>query len=159
MKQQEVYQNTIPLKLLTEVIEEQLGGVLTGCDKLKQLLPSMQEAVTQAACQCYGAKTSLKKMNDIFAKLSLEDRTERDSILSDGGVIPQGSDMLQVDQQHQLPQHNIAAACQSEIDQVKQANIGSLGARKQPWAYTADKELSLILEKRREKVDATSHTH
>ena len=160
-KQQEAYQNIVPLKLLAEVIEEQVGGALIGCDKLKQLLPSIQEAVTQATCQFSGAKTSLKKMNDIFAKISLEDHTDqRNSMLSDGGAIAQEVDIVtsQFDEQARPYQH-MATAYQSE---VKSSDKGPLGTRKQPWAddsQTSGDELSLILKKRRERVEATSTTH
>ena len=106
LKQQEAYQNIITLKLFTEVIEEQLGGALT------ETVPSMD------LCRKQSLKQLINAM--VLIKISLEDHTERDSMLSDSGVVAQDADILQVDQQPRPPQYNIAAASQSEISQLSE---------------------------------------
>ena len=134
----------------------------------------MQEAVTQTACQLSAAKTSLKKMNDMFAQEAIRaivraqmpsaDHSERESIVSEGGAITHVVDTD--NQQAQLAQHTCMEGHQSETSQVKPIikKQLSVGAKKQPQAAAGDlhssgAELIRILKKRREKVEATSITH
>lgn len=68
-EQQELHQTTfLPLKPLAEVAQDQLQRALTEGNKLKELLPSVQEAVTQTNCHISAVQISLWKMNDMLAQ-------------------------------------------------------------------------------------------
>ena len=68
--------------------QEQLQRALTKSDKVKQLLPSMHEAVIQTTCEISAVQTSLQKMNDIrtnqkkTVQMTPPDHSSRDSIIS-----------------------------------------------------------------------------
>ena len=71
-EQQELHQTTfLPFKPLAEVAQNQLQRAVTEGNKLKELLPSVQEAVTladQINCQILAVQISLGKMNDMLAQ-------------------------------------------------------------------------------------------
>ena len=58
----------MPFKPLAEVAQEQLQRGLAEINKLMTLLPSMQEAITQATGGISGAQASLRKMNDVLGQ-------------------------------------------------------------------------------------------
>ena len=68
-EQQELFQTIIlPFKPLAEVAQDQLKRALTEGNKLKELLPSMQEAVTQTTGQISAVQVSLQKINDMLTE-------------------------------------------------------------------------------------------
>lgn len=70
LKDQQLFNQTafLPFKPLAEVAQEQLQRGLAEINKLMTLLPSMQEAITQATGGISGAQASLKKMNDVLGQ-------------------------------------------------------------------------------------------
>ena len=109
-EQQEINQATfLPFKPLAEVAQEQLQRALTENDKLRKLVPLMQEAVIQATGGISGAQSSLKKMNDMLVKGIAQKKAARtaqlshfesirDSVFSDTGIFvserePEGSEV------------------------------------------------------------------
>lgn len=58
----------LPFKPLAEVTQEQLQKGLAEINKLMSLVPSMQEAITQATGGVSGAQASLKKLNDVVGQ-------------------------------------------------------------------------------------------
>ena len=68
-EQQELHQTTfLPFKPLAEVAQNQLQRALTEGNKLKELLPSVLEAVTQTNCHISAVQISLCKMNDMLVQ-------------------------------------------------------------------------------------------
>ena len=75
-EQQEFYQTTfLPFKPLAEVAQDQIERALTESNKLGELLPSVQEAVTLTTCRISAVQTSLRKMNDMLANKATETKT------------------------------------------------------------------------------------
>ena len=68
-EQQELFQTIIlPFKPLAEVAQDQLKRALTEGNKLKELLPAMQEAVTQTTGQISAVQVSLQKINEMLTE-------------------------------------------------------------------------------------------
>ena len=117
---QELYQTMIlPFKPLTEVAQEQLQRALTESDKLKQLLPSMQEAVIQTTCEVSAVQTSLRKMNDVLVQITKQKKTlqmmppalsSRDSIISEGSAYAGEGEVDVGDVYRQQPHNDYATS-------------------------------------------------
>ena len=77
LKDQQLFSQTtfLPFKPLAEVAQEQLQRALTEISKLVTLVPSMQEAITQATGGISGAQASLKKLNDVLVQGTKQKKT------------------------------------------------------------------------------------
>lgn len=90
-EQQELHQITFqPIKCLSEVAENQLHRAQLEGNKLKELLPSLQIAVTTTASDITAVQVSLQKLNELLSRdrdWSIPaDHKARDSMISEGSI-------------------------------------------------------------------------
>lgn len=92
-EQQELHQTTfLPIKCLSDVVQNQLQRAQLEGNKLKVLLPSLQTAVAQTTSNISAVQTSLQKLNELltqdrdWATPVHVDHTARDSMISEGNI-------------------------------------------------------------------------
>ena len=90
-EQQELHQTTfLPIKCLSDIVQNQLQRAQLEGNKLKDLLPSLQTAVVQTTSDISAVQTSLQKLNELLTQdrdlATPVDHTARDSIISEGSI-------------------------------------------------------------------------